>query len=172
MTLQYEAAVLHAAGAPLTTEQVSATALGSSDVLVRVRAAGLCHTDLEVIEGSLRYPLPIVLGHEAAGVVEEVGPAVSKLHKGDHVILSWNPHCGHCFYCGRGLPILCEDYLEGGPQALAFDGSRKARLADGRELGHLMFLGSFGEYCIVSEQQAIAVAKASPSTVPASSAAA
>lgn len=162
MTLQYDAAVLHAVGAPLTTEQVSATALGSSDVLVRVRAAGLCHTDLEVIEGALRYPLPIVLGHEAAGVVEEVGPAVSKLHKGDHVVLSWNPHCGHCFYCGRGLPILCEDYLKGGPQALAFDGSRKARLADGRELGHLMFLGSFGEYCIVSEQQAIAVANGIP----------
>jgi S-(hydroxymethyl)glutathione dehydrogenase/alcohol dehydrogenase len=162
MNLHYEAAVLHAVGKPLAIERVSATTLGSSDVLVRVRAVGLCHTDLEVIEGSLHYPMPIVLGHEAAGVVEEAGTAVSKLRKGDHVVLSWNPHCGHCFYCDRGLPILCEDYLTRGPQALAFDGTRKARLPDGRELARLMFLGSFGEYCIVSEQQAIPVARDIP----------
>src|SRR5438094_503894 len=79
--------------------------LGGSDVLVRIRAAGLCHTDLEVITGSLRYPMPIVLGHEAAGIVEELGPAARGLSVGDHVILSWNPHCGHCFYCERDLPI-------------------------------------------------------------------
>src|SRR5215471_6403368 len=111
MTLQYQAAVLHQARMPLTLERVSAAPLAANDVLVRVRAAGLCHTDLEVIDGSLRYPMPIVLGHEAAGVIEEVGPAVTQVHKGDHVILSWNPHCGHCYYCDRGLPILCEDYL-------------------------------------------------------------
>jgi S-(hydroxymethyl)glutathione dehydrogenase/alcohol dehydrogenase len=162
MNLQYDAAVLHAAGAPLAIERVSASALAPSDVLVRLRAAGLCHTDLEVIEGSLRYPMPIVLGHEAAGVVEDVGAAVAKVRRGDHVILSWNPHCGHCFYCDRGAPILCEDYLAKGPQALAFDGDSKARSADGRALGHLMFLGAFGEYCIVSEQQAIPIAKEMP----------
>ena len=162
MNLQYEAAVLHAAGTPLTIERVSAAALGNSDVLVRLRAAGLCHTDLEVLEGSLRYPMPIVLGHEAAGVVEDAGSAVTKVRKGDHVILSWNPHCGHCFYCDRALPILCEDYLARGPQAVAFDGTSKAQLPDGRELKHLMFLGAFGEYCIVSDQQAIPVAKEIP----------
>jgi S-(hydroxymethyl)glutathione dehydrogenase / alcohol dehydrogenase len=162
MNLQYEAAVLHTAGAPLVIERVSATALGRADVLVRLRAAGLCHTDLEVIEGSLRYPMPIVLGHEAAGVVEDVGLAVTRVRKADHVVLSWNPHCGHCFYCDRGLPILCEDYLAKGPQAVGFDGDSKARLPDGRELRHLMFLGAFGEYCIVSEQQAISVAKEIP----------
>jgi S-(hydroxymethyl)glutathione dehydrogenase / alcohol dehydrogenase len=162
MNLQYEAAVLHEAGAPLAIERVSATALGRSDVLVRVRAAGLCHTDLEVIEGSLRYPMPIVLGHEAAGVVVDVGAAVTKVREDDHVVLSWNPHCGHCFYCDRGAPILCEDYLAKGPRAVGFDGDSKARLPDGRELRHLMFLGAFGEYCIVSEQQAISVAKEIP----------
>jgi len=162
MNLQYDAAVLHAVGAPLAIERVSAAALGSSDVLVRLRAAGLCHTDLEVIEGSLRYPMPIVLGHEAAGVVEEVGDAVGKVRRGDHVVLSWNPHCGHCFYCDRALPILCEHYLATGPQALAFDGTSKAQLPDGRELRHLMFLGAFGEYCIVPEQQAIPVAREVP----------
>src|SRR5262245_33719037 len=162
MNLHYRAAVLDQAGTPLKIEQVSAAALAPADVLVRVRAAGLCHTDLEVIDGSLRYPMPIVLGHEAAGVVEEVGTAVTQGKNGDHVVLSWNPHCGHCFYCDRGFPILCEDYLAKGPRAVAFDGQSKARLADGRELKHLMFLGAFAEYCIVAEQQAIAVDKAIP----------
>jgi S-(hydroxymethyl)glutathione dehydrogenase/alcohol dehydrogenase len=162
MSLNYKAAVLHQARTPLTIETVSATALAPSDVLVRVRAAGLCHTDLEVIDGSLRYPMPIVLGHEAAGVIEEVGPGVRKVKKGDHVILSWNPHCGHCFYCDRHLPILCEDYLGKGPQAVQFDGLSKARLAGGAELKHLMFLGAFGEYCIVPEQQAIVVSRDLP----------
>src|SRR6266446_40622 len=108
-------------------------------------AAGLCHTDLEVIDGSLRYPMPIVLGHEAAGVVEEVGAAVTAVRRGDHVILSWNPHCGHCFYCDRGVPILCEDYLAKGPQAVQFDGQSKAHLTRGGALKHLMFVGAFGD---------------------------
>jgi D-arabinose 1-dehydrogenase-like Zn-dependent alcohol dehydrogenase len=73
MSIEYRAAVLHAAQTPLTVETVVADGLKRSDVLVRIKAAGLCHTDLEVITGSLRYPTPIVLGHEAAGVVEEIG---------------------------------------------------------------------------------------------------
>src|SRR5262249_20744492 len=147
MTLHYKAAVLHEVRSPLQIETVTAAPLAPSDVLVGVRAAGLCHTDLEVIDGSLRYPMPIVLGHEAAGVIEDVGSAVRRLKTGDHVILSWNPHCGHCYYCDRGLPILCEDYLAKGPQAVQFDGTRKARRANGEKVGHLMFLGAFGEYC-------------------------
>src|SRR6266852_9885469 len=162
MTLQYRAAVLHAAQTPMSIETITAAALRPTDVLVRIRAAGLCHTDLEVIEGSLRYPLPIVLGHEAAGIVERVGPAARGVKAGDHVVLSWNPHCGHCFYCDRGSPILCEEYLGQGPKARGFDGNSRAMLADGRELQQLMFVGSFGEYCIVPDQQAIAVPKEIP----------
>lgn len=162
MPLQYRAAVLHAAKTPLSVETVTATVLKPTDVLVRIRAAGLCHTDLEVIEGSLRFPMPIVLGHEAAGVVEDVGSDARGVKKGDHVVLSWNPHCGHCFYCDRDLPIVCEEYLGEGPKAKAFDGESRARLADGRDLQQLMFVGSFGEYCIVPDQQAIAVPKEIP----------
>ena len=162
MVLQYRAAVLHAAGAPMSIETVTSAALRPTDVLVRIRAAGLCHTDLEVIEGSLRYPLPIVLGHEAAGVVEQVGAAARGVREGDHVVLSWNPHCGHCFHCDRDTPILCEQYLGEGPKALPFDGESCVTLADGRALQQLMFLGSFAEYCIVADQQAIAV----PNEIP------
>src|SRR4030088_1521077 len=162
MGLQYRAAVLHAAQTPMSIETVTAEALKPNDVLVRIRAAGLCHTDLEVIEGWLRYPMPIVLGHEAAGIVEQVGPAARGVKVGDHVVLSWNPHCGHCFYCDRDAPILCEQYLGEGPKAVAFDGESRASLADGRQLQQLMFLGAFGEYCVVSDQQAIPVPKEIP----------
>src|SRR5437588_11225869 len=162
MTLQYKAAVLHQARSPLAIEQVEAAPLAPDDVLVRIRAAGLCHTDLEVIDGSLRYPMPIVLGHEAAGTIEDVGSDVRKLKAGDHVVLSWNPHCGHCFYCDRDTPILCEEYLGKGPQAMSFDGESRTSFADNRPLRQLMFLGSFGEYCIVSDQQAIPVPKEIP----------
>jgi S-(hydroxymethyl)glutathione dehydrogenase/alcohol dehydrogenase len=146
----------------MSIETITATDLQPTDVLVRIRAAGLCHTDLEVIEGSLRYPMPIVLGHEAAGIVEQVGSAARGVKVGDHVVLSWNPHCGHCFYCDRDAPILCEQYLGEGPKALPFDGESRAALADGRPLRQLMFLGSFGEYCVVADQQAIAVPKDIP----------
>jgi S-(hydroxymethyl)glutathione dehydrogenase / alcohol dehydrogenase len=132
--LKYKAAVLHAPKTPLVIETAEAEELKADDVLVRIKAAGLCHTDLEVIEGALRNPMPIVLGHEAAGIVEKVGPQVRGVAVGDHVILSWNPHCGHCFYCDRDLPILCEDYLRRGPLAVQFDGTSRARLRDGREL--------------------------------------
>src|SRR5580658_6993296 len=98
MTLHYKAAVLYEPNTLLVIERAGTTQLGPSDVLVRVRATGLCHTDLEVIDGALRYPMPIVLGHEAAGVIEDVGSAVAKSRKGESVILSWNPHCVHCFY--------------------------------------------------------------------------
>jgi S-(hydroxymethyl)glutathione dehydrogenase/alcohol dehydrogenase len=162
MPLQYRAAVLCAPQTPLSIETVTAAALKPSDVLVRIRATGLCHTDLEVIEGALRYPMPIVLGHEAAGIVEQIGPAARGVRVGDHVVLSWNPHCGHCFYCDRDSPILCEEYLAKGPQAVSFDGESRAALADGRELRQLMYLGSFGEYCIVADQQAIVVPREIP----------
>jgi S-(hydroxymethyl)glutathione dehydrogenase/alcohol dehydrogenase len=162
MGLKYRAAVLHQSGKPLAIEQVSASRPASTDVVVRVRAAGLCHTDLEVIDGSLRYPLPMILGHEAAGVVEEVGTEVHRVSVGDHVILSWNPHCGHCFQCDRGQPILCDTYLNEGPNGVHFDSRSKARLEDGGDLKHLMFLGAFAEIVVLPAQQAIVVPKEIP----------
>jgi S-(hydroxymethyl)glutathione dehydrogenase/alcohol dehydrogenase len=162
MALKYRAAVLHQAGKPLAIEQVSAGAPNSTDVVVRVRAAGLCHTDLEVIDGSLRYPLPMILGHEAAGVVEEIGADVQHIRVGDHVVLSWNPHCGHCFQCDRGQPILCDTYLNEGSKGLHFDSRSKARLEGGGDLKHLMFLGAFAEIVVLPAQQAIVVPKEIP----------
>ena len=108
--MKFKAAVLNAVGNRLEIEEVELSELAPTDVLVRLHASGLCHTDLEVIEGSLKYPLPIVLGHEGAGLVEATGTAVTQVRPGDHVVCSWNPHCGQCFYCERDLPILCEPF--------------------------------------------------------------
>jgi S-(hydroxymethyl)glutathione dehydrogenase / alcohol dehydrogenase len=162
MSSTHRAAVLHQAGTPLVVEHVSVSDPSPRDVVIRVRAAGLCHTDLEVIGGALRYPLPMILGHEAAGVVERVGAEVDTPKVGDPVILSWNPHCGHCFQCDRGQPILCDTYLSEGPRGLHFDGHSKARRDNGAELTHLMFLGAFAEVCVVPAQQAIVVSRDIP----------
>jgi S-(hydroxymethyl)glutathione dehydrogenase / alcohol dehydrogenase len=159
--VRFRAAVLHRPNQPITVETVELGALQPGDVLVRIRAAGLCHTDLEVIEGQLAYPMPIVLGHEAAGTVEELGPGVEGLRAGDPVVLSWNPHCGHCFYCEQDQPILCESYLRLGPQAVQFDGTTRLSLA-GAAVHHLMFLGAFAEYCVVPAQSAVRV----PAEIP------
>src|SRR5579883_1227273 len=161
MEQPFKAAVLFGYREPLRIEEVRLTALKATDALVRIKAAGLCHTDLEVIEGQLQNPLPIVLGHEAAGIVEAVGPAVKDVSPGDHVILSWNPHCGHCFYCDRDLPILCETYLREGPRAKHFDGEARLTL-NKAELHQLMFLGAFAEYCVVPAHCAIPVSRRVP----------
>jgi S-(hydroxymethyl)glutathione dehydrogenase/alcohol dehydrogenase len=159
--MKFRAAVLRRPKEPMTVETVELAAVKPGDVLVRIRAAGLCHTDLEVIEGQLAYPMPIVLGHEAAGTVEQVGQGVDGLRPGDPVVLSWNPHCGHCFYCEQDQPILCESYLRLGPKAVQFDGATRLSLAGG-SVHHLMFLGAFAEYCIVPAQSAVKV----PAEIP------
>lgn len=159
--MKFRAAILHRPHQPIVVETVELGELQPGDALVRVRAAGLCHTDLEVIEGQLAYPMPIVLGHEAAGTVEAVGAAAGGLRPGDPVVLSWNPHCGHCFYCEQDQPILCETYLRLGAQAVQFDGTARLSLA-GAPVHHLMFLGAFAEYCVVPAHCAVKV----PADIP------
>lgn len=155
MTL-FNAAVLHAVGSALAIERVSVGPLQPGDVLIRNRASGLCHTDLEVIEGQLAYPLPIVLGHEGAGIVEAVGASVTQVRPGDHVVASWNPNCGHCFYCERDLPILCEPFTRHQPRGLLLDGASRL-LMDARPLHHFSVVSSHAEYSVVPEAGAIQV---------------
>ncbi len=159
--MKFKAAVLHRPRQPIAIETVEFGELQPGDALVKIRAAGLCHTDLEVIEGQLVYPMPIVLGHEAAGTVEAVGGDVTGLKPGDPVVLSWNPHCGHCFYCEQDQPILCETYLRLGPQGVQFDGTTRLSLA-GAPVHHLMFMGAFAEYCVVPADCAVKVPQAIP----------
>ena len=155
------AAVLRQTGMPMTIETLDVGPLAAGDVLVRVRAASLCHTDLEAIEGALAVNLPAVLGHEAAGEIAATGPGVTDLAAGDRVVLSWNPHCGSCFYCDKAQPILCRTFLANGPKGFHFDG--RPRLAcDAVPVHQLMYLGGFSEYCVVPAQSAIRVPDAMP----------
>jgi S-(hydroxymethyl)glutathione dehydrogenase / alcohol dehydrogenase len=160
-SMNFRAAVLNQVNAPLTIETLEMASLAPGDVLVRIRASGLCHTDLEVIRGSLAYPLPIVLGHEGAGVAEAVGSAVTQVKPGDHVICSWNPHCGHCFYCERDLPILCEPFTKHQPRGLLLDGtSRLSR--GGATVHHYSVTSTHAEYTVVPESGAIPVSPEIP----------
>lgn len=159
--MKFRAAILTAVDQPLTVGQVRLEALAPGDVLIRNRASGLCHTDLEVMQGSLAYPLPIVLGHEGAGVVEAVGSAVTQVRPGDHVVASWNPHCGHCFYCERDLPILCEPFTRHQPAGHMLDGA--SRLSwEGAKLHHFSVVSSHAEYSVVPESGAIQVPEGIP----------
>ena len=114
--MKIRAAVLSAMGAerpyakskPLTIEEIELDPPGPGEVLVKIAAAGLCHSDLSVIDGNRPRPMPMALGHEAAGVVEELGPGVDDLKPGDHVVMVFVPSCGHCLPCAEGRPALCE----------------------------------------------------------------
>ncbi|MEO9190094.1 MAG: alcohol dehydrogenase catalytic domain-containing protein [Acetobacteraceae bacterium] len=159
--LRARAAVLSRIGAPMTVETIEIGEIGPGDVLVRVRAASLCHTDVEAIDGALALRLPAVLGHEAAGEIAETGPGVDVSRRGERVVLSWNPHCGHCFYCERAQPILCATYLANGPTAFHFDTNPRL-FCDGVPIHQLMYLGSFAEYCVVPAQCAVRVPDAMP----------
>jgi S-(hydroxymethyl)glutathione dehydrogenase/alcohol dehydrogenase len=159
--MEFRAAVLTAIDQPLSIETVQLDALGPSDVLIRNHASGLCHTDLEVIWGSLAYPLPIVLGHEGAGIVEAVGADVHHVRPGDAVIASWNPHCGHCFYCDREQPILCEPFKRHEPAGVLLDGRSRLRL-NGETLHHFSVVSSHAEYSVVPASGAVAIPKEMP----------
>lgn len=149
------------ADSPLRVESLDLAALEDTDVVVRVRATSLCHTDLEAVHGDLHTPLPFVPGHEAAGVVEWVGRSVRSVSVGDHVVTSWNPHCNMCFYCQRQQHVLCQPYREHSARSFHFDG--RARLLWNEQPVHqLMYSGSFAELCVVREDCAISVPRDIP----------
>ncbi|MGE0876160.1 MAG: Zn-dependent alcohol dehydrogenase [Burkholderiales bacterium] len=159
--MKFRAAVLNGVGQALTIEELDMQPLEAGDVLVKVRASGLCHTDLEVIQGSLAYPMPIVLGHEGAGVVEAVGAGVGRVKPGDHVILSWNPHCGHCYYCDRDLPILCEPFVRNQPRGRLLDGGSRMRRG-GAVVNHYSVTSTHAEYTVVPESGAVPIPQEMP----------
>lgn len=102
-----KAAVLREVQKPLTIEDVTVSKPGPREVLIRTSAAGVCHSDLHFQTGAYRFPMPVVMGHESAGIVEEVGADVSYVSPGDHVITCLSVFCGHCSYCTTGRPYLC-----------------------------------------------------------------
>ncbi|HVE91055.1 MAG TPA: Zn-dependent alcohol dehydrogenase [Actinomycetota bacterium] len=153
-----KAAVLQAFGEPVTITDVELAPPKAGEVLVRIRATGVCHSDLSMQQGKLPYPLPCVLGHEGAGVVEQVGPGVASVAPGDHVVVVWSPICGHCFYCLRGQAHLCET-----SQVLGLMEDGTSRLSrDGETLYHAINAATFAEAAVLRENSVVKI----PDDVP------
>ena len=156
-----QAAVVDAMGAPFTLQEIELDSPRPNEVVVRLVAAGLCHTDLSVQAGYLPFPLPGVLGHEGAGVVETVGAAVTRVIPGDHVILTFTS-CGHCQACGSGHPAYCATWLSVNVAGQRDDGSTTLRRGT-QELGGRFFgQSSFATRALCDERSLVPVDPAVP----------
>ena len=156
--MKIKAAVLHAIGLerpytetrPLHIEELELDPPGDNEVLVQIKAAGLCHSDLSVIDGNRPRPVPMALGHEAAGVVKAVGRGVTDLAEGDHVVAVFVPSCGHCTPCAEGRPALCEPAAKANNAGTLVSGDRRLHRADGTPINHHLGVSAFADHAVVS----------------------
>lgn len=153
--------VPYARSRPLSVEEIDLAPPGHGEVLVRIAAAGLCHSDLSVINGDRPRPLPMVLGHEAAGIVEELGEGVTDLARGDHVVLVFVPSCGHCAPCSEGRPALCEPGFAANSTGTLLGGGRRLS-RNGTPINHLLGCAAFAEYATVSRRSLVKIDKELP----------
>jgi alcohol dehydrogenase len=168
--MRTRAAVLEAMGAsppfasskPLVIETLELDPPGPGEVLIRLKAAGLCHSDLSVINGDRPRPMPMALGHEAAGIVEQIGSIPdgaggTGLAVGDHVVCVFVPSCGHCEPCMVGRPALCEPGAVANAAGTLLSGARRMRRSDGTAVNHHLGVSAFGEYATVSTRSVVKV---------------
>lgn len=155
------AAVFERVGKPLDVQEVEIDDPKADEVLVRLAASGVCHSDYHVVLGEWESPTPIVLGHEGSGVVEAVGEGVTSVVPGDHVILSWTPYCGRCRYCLAGRQNLCKLAYETVYQGVLLDGTTRLSRR-GERVYTYAGVGSFGERTIVPETGAIKIRPDAP----------
>lgn len=146
----------YAATKPLTIAEVELAPPGPGEVLVRVRAAGLCHSDLSVIDGNRPRPVPMVLGHEAAGEVEEVGAGVQDLKRGDRVVMVFVPSCGHCAPCAEGRPALCEPGNAANGVGELIGGGRRLSM-QGHPVHHHVGVSAFAEHAVISRHSLVKI---------------
>lgn len=159
--MKIKAAVLMEPGSGFVIEELDLQAPKAGEVLVKIAASGVCHSDYHVMDGTTKHPMPCVCGHEGAGVVEAVGPNVSRTQVGDHVVLSWAPDCGDCFYCLHGQPNLCETFTEPIWAGTMLDGTPRLSL-NGEPVYHYCGLASFAEYAVVPQESCIPIRKDVP----------
>jgi S-(hydroxymethyl)glutathione dehydrogenase/alcohol dehydrogenase len=153
--------VLEQTGGPLTPSDLELAPPGPEEVLVRLAASGVCHSDWNAVDGTAETPCPAVLGHEGAGIVEAVGPGVTRVAVGDHVALSWAPWCGECEECRRDLPQLCSTVWPAMGTGGLMDGTPRLS-RDGEPVFHYSLLSTFAEACVVPERSCIPI----PDDVP------
>jgi alcohol dehydrogenase/S-(hydroxymethyl)glutathione dehydrogenase/alcohol dehydrogenase len=160
------AAVLEAPNEPLRVVEVGLESPHRGEVLVQIGASGVCHSDLSVFNATLPNPMPVVLGHEGAGTVVEVGDGVTDVAPGDRVVLAWLAQCGTCFYCTHRQPQLCETAGVAFAKGALLDGTTRFSL-DGRPVYQMAGVGSFAQQCVVPARAVVKI----PDSVPLSSAA-
>ena len=150
-----KAAVLYEINTPLKIENFDLPDTGPNQVRVRIVASGVCHSDWHVVKGDWPHiPIPTILGHEGAGVVEEVGSQVTGVREGDHVILSWKRSCGYCEMCQKGFPTLCE---------LPPDTSTLPRFpGEQRTMEKMAGLGTFGTHAVIPQDAVVPIDKDMP----------
>jgi len=156
-----KAAVLREAGAPLVIEELELAPPGPEEVRVRLVASGICHSDYSVANGKLRSPMPVVLGHEGAGIIEEVGPGVDNLAVGDHIVAALTPSCGKCPMCEEGRPYLCAGMMKASAASALLDGTTRLKNGD-EDVHQLMALGTFAEQMVIPAGSAIKVSHNAP----------
>jgi alcohol dehydrogenase len=167
--MKIKAAVLNQMGAttpyaqskPLSIEEIELDPPGPGEVLVKIAAAGLCHSDLSVIDGNRPRPTPMVLGHEASGIVEELGPGVDDLAVGDHVVMVFVPSCGHCLPCSEGRPALCEPGAVANNAGTLLTGERRLH-RNGTDVHHHLGVSAFAEYATVSRRSLVKIDRELP----------
>ncbi len=154
--MQTRSAVVYEYGQPFQVETLALDEPHEREVLVRVVAAGICHTDEHVRMGEMRPRLPLACGHEGAGIVERVGPGVTRCKPGDHIVFSFIPACGHCRYCLMGLSNLCvlQSRTMGGPR---LDGTYRMHDHAGRDIGQFCLISTFSEWTVAPEESIVVI---------------
>ncbi len=151
----------YAKSQPLAVEEIDLDPPGQGEVLVRVRAAGLCHSDLSVINGDRPRPMPMALGHEAAGTVAALGPGVEGFSVGDHVVMVFMPSCGHCLPCGEGRPALCEPGAAANGNGVLLSGAKRLHCED-VPIHHHLGCSAFADHAVVSQRSLVKISKDLP----------
>jgi NDMA-dependent alcohol dehydrogenase len=159
--MKTKAAVLWEIGQPWSVEEIELDSPGPGEVLVKLAASGMCHSDEHLVTGDLPFELPIIGGHEGAGVVQEVGPGVSWLAPGDHVVFGFIPSCGRCASCSTGHQNLCDLGALMGLGKQITDGTSRHH-AQGKDLGLMCLLGTFAHHTVVNEASCIKIEKDIP----------
>jgi Zn-dependent alcohol dehydrogenase len=160
--MKTKAAVLRENNKPMSIETLELDDPKANEVLVKVVACGVCHSDLHAITGDLPFFPPIVLGHEIGGVVEKVGPGVTTLEKGDHVICCWMVSCGTCFQCMSDNPTLCEVAAGNFIPGTLIDGTSRLKDQDGNTINHFLFASGFSQYVVTPELSTVKISKDVP----------
>ncbi len=164
--MKIRAAVLDQVGGKLSVREVDLQAPQAGEVLVKIAACGVCHSDWHLVTGETKHPLPAVLGHEGAGVITELGAGVTTLSVGDHVALNWAPYCGECFYCQRGKVNLCEAYV--GPMWAGVMQDGTPRLSEnGQPIYHYCGLACLAEYVVVPDVSCVVMPPSLPHEIAA-----